>query len=162
MRPELNGGHTDGIRKAIKKSSSLLDASLQDGSNDPKELFDSIDSLKASFAPINGSFSMEQNVLASKHQIKIVQSYWQDLLTLTATKQGKKPPVFNGLEGIDFNVIETVHGDIPIQRNAPFGYDSDVKPINMPRRNIVKRYLIYYHSKMSIMHILIGCTTKPI
>jgi len=138
MRPELNEGHIDGIRKAIKKSTSLLDASLQDGPNDPKELFDSIDSLKASFAPINGSFSMEQNVLASKHQIKIVQSYWQDLLTLTATKQGKKPLVFNGLEGIDVNVIETDYGDIPIQRNAPFPHDSDVKPISRPRRNIAK------------------------
>ena len=50
MRPELNEGHIDGIRKAIKKSSSL-----QDGSNDPKELiFDSINNLKASLAPING------------------------------------------------------------------------------------------------------------
>jgi hypothetical protein len=45
IRPELNEGHLDGIRKAIKKSSSLLD-----GSNDPKELIDSIDNLKTSLA----------------------------------------------------------------------------------------------------------------
>jgi hypothetical protein len=69
MRPELNEGHIDGIRKAIKKSSSLID-----GLNDLEKLRESLDEIKASLAPINGSFSMEQNVLASKHQIKIVQS----------------------------------------------------------------------------------------
>ncbi|MDC1242508.1 hypothetical protein N8Z86_00080 [Amylibacter sp.] len=96
MRQELNEGQLDDIRKAIKKSSSLVG-----GSNDPEKLPESIDDIKTLLAPVNGTFTMQQNSLTSQHQTKIVQSYWQDLLTLTATEQGKKPPVFNGLEGIE-------------------------------------------------------------
>ncbi|MDC0096367.1 hypothetical protein OAI58_08780 [Amylibacter sp.] len=65
MRPKLNIGHIDGIRKAIKKSSSLLDAAILDGSINTKKIIDSINNLKTTLAPINGAFSMEQNVLAS-------------------------------------------------------------------------------------------------
>ena len=133
MRPELNEGQIVGILKAIKKSSPLID-----GLNDLEKLRESLDEIKASLAPINGLFSMEQNVLASKHQIKIVQSYWQDLLTLAATKQGKKPPVFDKVEGLDVSIIETDYGNIPIHPDDPTTNEPDAKPIIRPRRNKVK------------------------
>lgn len=39
-----------------------------------------------------GPFTMEQNALLSKHTSKMVQSYWEDLLTSSAVLQGVMPP----------------------------------------------------------------------
>ena len=83
---------------------------------------------------ITGMFSLRQQSVLIQHQSKIAQSFWQDLLTAAALKQGKKPPVFEAeLTGIDISVLDnnltipTVIADVsPVPSAA----------INRPRRGL--------------------------
>jgi hypothetical protein len=80
------------------------------------------------------------------HSQPIVQSYWQDLLTQASIEQGKTPPVFNQILDKDGYIMVGEDADgIPwMLKKTPetglmgFKNQAHHKPINRPRRNIVK------------------------
>lgn len=75
----------------------------------------------------NGShFSMHQNGLISRHSSTVVQSYWQDLLTVAAEKQGKTSPIFNDAA---FAEVAQVDGTF-----LPAVFASRDEKIERPRR----------------------------
>ena len=99
---------------------------------------------------ITGMFSLRQQSVLIQHQSKIAQSFWQDLLTAAALKQGKKPPVFEAeLTGIDISVLDnnltmpTVIADV-----SPFPSKAITRPRRVKAKSVstIRSCLDEYHA----------------
>ena len=103
----------------------------------------SVEDINKIFAEIKGAMShnsivsFKQHSALIRHNSSIVQSYWQDLLTAAALKQGKTPPIFDelGSDSFDLSKVSTVWGEAIIPTKAVGLLGSNAKPISRQRRN---------------------------
>ena len=102
---------------AVLPDLALLQKAIYEDTEPPESYAHTLTQIKDRMN-ITGMFSLRQQSVLIQHQSKIAQSFWQDLLTAAALKQGKKPPVFEAeLTGIDISVLDnnwTCRGLMPL------------------------------------------------